>query len=84
MSALLLAPGTAARATSLNEDSPRFLRPWVRASADAHQLTAIERGQLAERLAQVFSRLRTGVNLAEYIVHRVDDCLRFVQLNRVA
>ena len=40
-------------------------------------------GDLEDRFAQIVSRLRPDVELAEHFVHGVDDRLRLVQLNMV-
>ncbi len=45
--------------------------------------TVSQQGQLPEWSAQIVSRFRAGVELAEHFVHCVDDRLRLFQLNRV-
>jgi hypothetical protein len=59
--------------------SPIYLRrmDWSR------PLPVSQQWQLPGWPAQIVSRLRAGVELAEHFVHGVDDRLRFIQLNLV-
>ncbi len=53
------------------------------ASGSTRPLPVSQQWQLPGWPAQIVSRLRAGVELAEHFVHGVDDRLRFFQLNRV-
>jgi hypothetical protein len=52
-------------------------------TAYSRPLPVSQQWQLPRQPAQIVSRLRPGVKLAEHFVHGVDDRLRLIQLNRV-
>jgi hypothetical protein len=65
-----------------NQPALADLRP-VKFSSGVDPLTVSRRWQVPGRATQILSRLRSGVELAEHLVHSVYDCLRLIQLNLV-
>jgi len=61
----------------------RWLRTAALLNGQVRPLPVSQQWQLSGRPAQIVSRLRPGVKLAEHFVHGVDDRLGLIQLNLV-